>query len=179
MPLSVRTPLVSRAAAALHDHAARALIFLAGHAARSSRVPNPVAATRLVLVHIADQNKSGADTHMEITSGLANLGFAWPAGWCNGCNVALTEDQAEDGGLCDECAPWLCACAFENPGAEVQCGGCHLTRSGLGQTMPPCTCGCDTSFGEFGDYDTESSVSRQHFADTGRFLRPGETLNAG
>ncbi|MFD7620081.1 hypothetical protein [Streptomyces sp. NPDC059802] len=175
MPL---TPLVSRAAAALHDRTARALIFLADRAARHSRVPNPVAATRIVLVHIADQNKSGADVHMEITSGLENLGFTWPAGWCTGCNVALTEDQAEDGGLCDECAPWPCACAFENPGTEEQCGGCHLTRSGLGETMPACTCGCDTTFGRFGDYDTESSVSRQHFIDTGRFLRPGETIDA-
>ncbi|MFE6272252.1 hypothetical protein ACFVQ9_26065 [Streptomyces goshikiensis] len=45
--------------------------------------------------------------------------------------------------------------------------------------MPPCTCGCDTSTGSYGDYDTESSVSRQHRIDTGRFLRPGEVLETG
>ncbi|WP_372412623.1 hypothetical protein [Streptomyces luteireticuli] len=44
--------------------------------------------------------------------------------------------------------------------------------------MPPCTCGCDIAFGDYGDYDTESPASRQHFVDTGRFLRPGEILTA-
>ncbi|MEW1760412.1 hypothetical protein AB0393_28360 [Streptomyces cyaneofuscatus] len=179
MPLFSRTPLIPRVTAALQDRAARALIFLADHMARRSRIPNPVAANRLVLVHLADQNLSGGDAYHEITSGLGDLGFTWPAGWCNTCNVALTTDQAEEDGLCAGCGTWLCACAFENPGADEQCGGCHLTRSGLGETMPACTCGCDTSFGRFGDYDTESSVSRQHFIDTGRFLRPDETIDAG
>ncbi|MFE1476676.1 hypothetical protein ACFW6N_22845 [Streptomyces cyaneofuscatus] len=179
MTASLRTPLASRAAAAIADRTARTLIFLADHAARRSRVPNPVAATRIVLTHIADQNLSGADVHNEVTAALENLGFTWPAGWCVTCNGALTEDQAEEGGLCAMCIPWTCACAFENSAAESQCGGCHLTRSGQGKPMPPCTCGCDTTFGRYGDYDTESPASRQHFIDTGRFLRPGEILSAG
>ncbi|MFG2210546.1 hypothetical protein [Streptomyces sp. NPDC048638] len=178
IPASPRTSYVSRATAALRDRTARTLLGLADHAARRSRVPNPIAATRLVLVHVADQNASGADAYMEITCALQDLGFTWPAGWCNNCNIALTKDQAEDEGLCHECSTWPCACAFENSGAEEQCGGCHLTRSGQGEAMPPCTCGCDTPIGQFGDYDTESPVSRQHFIDSGRFLRPGEILDA-
>jgi hypothetical protein len=171
--------MLTRSLTLVRDHAARALIFLADHAARRSDVPNPMAATRIVLTHIADQRLSGADVHNEITWALRTLGFTWPAGWCDGCNTALDEDQAAESGLCNLCDTWICACAYENPGSESShCGGCHLTRSGQGEPMPPCTCGCDTSFGDYGDYDTECCVSRQHFIDTGRFLRPGEAHEA-
>ena len=74
--------------------------------------------------------------------------------------------------------PWTCACAFTNTGGTEDCGGCHLTRSGQGEPMPPCACGCDPTPGQYGDYETQSSASRQHFIDTGRFLRPGEVLTA-
>ncbi|MFE1190069.1 hypothetical protein [[Kitasatospora] papulosa] len=84
---------------------ARLLVTLTDHATRRCDVPNPVAAVRGTLVHIADQDLSGADTHMEITSLLAYLGFTWPAGWCNSCNTALTDKEAESGGLCATCAP--------------------------------------------------------------------------
>ncbi|MEU4080377.1 hypothetical protein [Streptomyces venezuelae] len=159
--------------------AARGLIFLADHAARRAGIPNPMAATRVVLSHLADQNLSGGDVYESVSWTLRRLGFVWPAGLCDKCNGPLDDDQAESTGLCAHCEPWTCACAFENSGAGEQCGGCHLTRSGQGEPMPPCTCGCDTSSGQFGDYDTESSASRQHFIDTGRFLRPGEILDAG
>ncbi|MFF6829943.1 hypothetical protein [Streptomyces longwoodensis] len=75
-------------------------------------------------------------------------------------------------------APWTCACAFTNTSGTEACGGCYLTRSGQGGAMSPCTCGCDPTPGAYGDYDTLSSASRQHFIDTGRFLRPGEILGA-
>ncbi|MCX4826545.1 hypothetical protein OG883_43695 [Streptomyces sp. NBC_01142] len=169
----------SRVFSLLLDHTARALVFLADHAARRSSIPNPMAATRVVLTHIADQNLSGGDMYDEVTWALRKLGFTWPAGLCDNCNGPLDDDQAESTGLCGDCDTWICACAFENPGTEERCRGCHLTHNGQGEPMSPCTCGCDTAFGQFGDYDTESSVSRQHFIDTGRFLRPGETLDAG
>ncbi|MET9779284.1 hypothetical protein ABZ023_34430 [Streptomyces sp. NPDC006367] len=159
-------------------HAARGLIFLADHAARRSGIPNPMAATRVVLSHLADQNLSGGDLYDSVTWTLRRLGFVWPAGLCDNCNGPLNDDQAESAGLCTGCDSWTCACAFENAGSEERCGGCHLTRAGQGEPMPRCTCGCDTTLGRFGDYDTESSVSRQHFIDTGRFLRPGEILDA-
>ncbi|WP_329020349.1 hypothetical protein [Streptomyces sp. NBC_01601] len=73
---------------------------------------------------------------------------------------------------------WTCACAMRNEGGSDSCRGCHLTRSGQGEPMPPCTCGCDPTPGHYGDFDTESSASRQHFIDTGRFLRHGEILDA-
>ncbi|MFF9785628.1 hypothetical protein [Streptomyces nigrescens] len=75
-------------------------------------------------------------------------------------------------------ACWTCACAMQNSGTNEDCLGCHLTRLGQGEPMPPCTCGCDTSPGQYGEYDTQSSASRQHFIDTGRFLRHGEILDA-
>ncbi|MFE1784088.1 hypothetical protein ACFW9F_16255 [Streptomyces sp. NPDC059506] len=43
--------------------------------------------------------------------------------------------------------------------------------------FPLCDCGCDpTPSPDISAYDTESSVSRQHRIDTGRYLRPGEAL---
>lgn len=72
---------------------------------------------------------------------------------------------------------WQCACGYDNRATE-ECSGCHLTRAGQGEKMQPCTCGCDPTPGHYGSYDTESSASRQHFIDTGRFLRPGEILSA-
>lgn len=84
---------------------ARLLITLTDRVTRRCDVPNPVAAVRGTLVHVADQNLSGADVHMEITGLLSSLGFTWPAGWCNTCNTALTEDQAETDGQCAACAP--------------------------------------------------------------------------
>ncbi|TLQ39285.1 hypothetical protein [Streptomyces marianii] len=157
------------------DRAVRALIHIADHAARRSDVPNPMAATRVVLLHLADQNLSGADVYEEITSHLSTLGFTWPDGLCDRCDGPITADQRESSGLCADCT-WVCACAYENSLSQEECDGCHLTRSGQGEPMPPCTCGCDPTPGEYGDYDTESSVSRQHRIDTGRFLRPGESL---
>ncbi|MBQ0890683.1 hypothetical protein KBZ94_38185 [Streptomyces sp. RM72] len=156
---------------------ARGLIFLADRAARRASIPNPMAATRVVLSLLADQNLSGGDVYESLSWTLRRLGFAWPAGLCDKCNGPLDDDQAESTGLCARCDSWTCACAFENSGTEEQCGGCHLTRTGQGEPMPPCTCGCDPTPGRFGDYDTASPVSRQHFIDTGRFLRPGETLD--
>ncbi|MFK0142570.1 hypothetical protein [Streptomyces murinus] len=44
---------------------ARALALLTDHVARRCDVPNPVAAVRGILVHVADQNLSGADVYME------------------------------------------------------------------------------------------------------------------
>ena len=92
-----------------------------------------------------------------------------------------TEEEAAPApgaGYGNEPAPedWACACAMQNPGDREDCRGCHLTRAGQGEPMPPCTCGCDPSPGRYGEYDTESSASRQHFIDTGRFLRYGEIL---
>lgn len=80
----------------------------------------------------------------------------------------------------EETAPegWTCACAALNPGDSEDCRGCHLTRSGQGSPMPPCTCGCNPAPGRYGEFDTESSASRQHFIDTGRFLRHGEIIEA-
>jgi len=94
----------------------------------------------------------------------------------------LTDDKttpapgASDG---TDSAPedWSCACAMRNPGDSEDCRGCHLTRAGQGAPMPPCTCGCDPSPGRYGEYDAESSASRQHFIDTGRYLRHGEILD--
>lgn len=85
----------------------------------------------------------------------------------------MSDDTAPTG---ESTTPWTCACAFTNTRGTEDCGGCHLTRSGQGEPMPTCTCGCDPTPGQYGDYDTQSSASRQHFIDTGRFLRPGEVL---
>ncbi|KFG71434.1 hypothetical protein [Streptomyces mutabilis] len=137
MSASPRAPRTSRLCTLLLQRTARALIRLADQAARRAGIPNPMAATRVVLTHIADQNLSGADLYDEITWALRCLGFTWPAGLCDNCDGPLSSEQAEVSGLCDTCAPWVCACAFENSGAEEQCGGCHLTRSGQGEPMPP------------------------------------------
>ena len=160
----------------LTDRAALILINAADTVASRSRVPNPMAATRVVLTELSDTDLSGGDFINTLSWHLTRLGFSWPPALCSTCSTPLSEEQAEESGLCASCDSWVCACAFANPGHEEQCGGCHLTLAGQGEPMPPCTCGCDTSFGTYGDYDTESSVSRQHFIDTGRFLRPGEVL---
>ncbi|MEO3976728.1 hypothetical protein [Streptomyces sp. CAU 1734] len=99
------TTLLDTATRALLNPLARLLITLTDHVTRRCDVPNPVAAVRVTLVHIADQNLSGADAYMEITSWFAHLGFTWPAGWCNSCNTALTDDEDEADGLCGACAP--------------------------------------------------------------------------
>ncbi|MFF8994008.1 hypothetical protein ACF09H_29590 [Streptomyces sp. NPDC014983] len=79
---------------------ARTLVLLTDHVARRCDVPNPVAAVRGVLVHVADQNLSGADVYMEITDLLTRLGYTWPAGWCDTCSTALSEEQAQSSGQC-------------------------------------------------------------------------------
>lgn len=84
---------------------ARLLVTLTDHVTRRCDVPNPVAAVRVTLVHIADQNLSGADAYMEIADLLFRLGFTWPAGWCDSCDTALTDDETESGGQCSTCAP--------------------------------------------------------------------------
>ncbi|WP_432156118.1 hypothetical protein [Streptomyces sp. bgisy153] len=100
MPTRVRTAIRT-----LLNPLARLLVTLTDHVTRRCDVPNPVAAVRGVLVHVADQNLSGADFIMEITNLLTALGFTWPAGWCNTCNTALNEEQAHSSGQCDTCAP--------------------------------------------------------------------------
>ncbi|MER0476961.1 hypothetical protein ABR737_01080 [Streptomyces sp. Edi2] len=157
----------------LTDSAARVLLWAADKAAARSRVPNPILLARVTLHALALPDASGADFYQIISESAHDLGFIW--GRCAECGAELGLNPYEEWPLCQGCEPWVCACAFENPG--VDCGGCHLTRAGQGECMPPCTCGCDTAFGRYGDYDTESSVSRQHFIDTGRFLRPGEALD--
>ncbi|MFK0047909.1 hypothetical protein ACIQU4_28245 [Streptomyces sp. NPDC090741] len=168
-----------RALLALGDHAARLLIDAADAVASRSRVPNPMAATRVVLEELAHPDLSGGDFLDTVQWQLEKLGFTWPPGQCETCNAPLTQDEAEFTALCASCDTWVCACAFTNSGDSDQCGGCHLTQAGQGEPMPPCICGCDTSTGSYGDYDTESSVSRQHRIDTGRYLRPGEVLETG
>ncbi|MFI1765203.1 hypothetical protein ACH41H_24530 [Streptomyces sp. NPDC020800] len=163
----------------LTDRLARLLINAADAVASRSRVPNPMAATRVVLTQLADQDQSGGDFFDNVQWLLDRLGFTWPPGLCATCDTPLTEDEADCTGLCASCDTWDCACAFTNAGDCEECGGCHLTRAGQGEPMPPCACGCDTSAGSYGDYDTESSVSRQHRIETGRFLRPGEVLETG
>ncbi|WP_329020510.1 hypothetical protein [Streptomyces sp. NBC_01601] len=98
-------PLIALPLNALWDLAVRALIRLADRAARRSRVPNPMAAARLLLITVADQNLSGADVYDELTWGLTRLGFTWPVGLCDKCNGTLTEDQAGESGLCATCSP--------------------------------------------------------------------------
>ncbi|WP_217223123.1 hypothetical protein [Streptomyces anulatus] len=80
------------------------LVALTDHVTRRCDVANPVAAVRVTLVHLADQNLSGADAYMEITNALADFGFTWPAGWCNFCDTALSDDEADSGGQCAACA---------------------------------------------------------------------------
>ncbi|MCY0924480.1 hypothetical protein OS965_41495 [Streptomyces sp. H27-G5] len=162
--------------ARLTDWEARVLIHAADTVASRSRLPNPMAATRVVLTELSTPELSGADFIDTVTWQFTKLGFTWPSGLCETCGTDLTEEQAQDDGLCASCGPWVCACAFDNPGSQESRGGCHLTRAGQGEPMPPCACGCDPSQGDYGDYDTESSVSRQHFIDSGRFLRPGEVI---
>ncbi|MFJ3182452.1 hypothetical protein ACIPJN_29250 [Streptomyces sp. NPDC086796] len=99
------TPRLLTANRVLLNPLARLLVTLTDHATRRCDVPNPVAAARGTLVHIADQNLSGADVYAEIANLLTNLGFTWPAGWCDTCNTALTEEQAETNGLCAACDP--------------------------------------------------------------------------
>lgn len=99
-------PTILRAAArALLNPLARLLVSLTNHVTRWCDVPNPVAAVRGVLVHVADQNLGGGDAYEEITDLLVALGFTWPAGWCNTCNTALTGEQAESPGQCAMCDP--------------------------------------------------------------------------
>ncbi|WP_372412625.1 hypothetical protein [Streptomyces luteireticuli] len=107
-----------RFAAPAVDRVARLLIRAADTVAARSRVPNPMAATRVVLANLADQNLSGADFYGEITNMLDKLGFTWPDGLCHQCHEPLTDEQAEAGGLCRACDPWVCACAFANPAGQ-------------------------------------------------------------
>ncbi|MGW4731810.1 hypothetical protein ACWEQC_22050 [Streptomyces shenzhenensis] len=66
---------------------------------------------------------------------------------------------------------WRCACGTANEWHVSQCSGCHLTRTAQPDKPTPCDCGCNPELGAYGEYDTTSSASRQHFVDTGRFLR--------
>jgi hypothetical protein len=163
--------------ARLTDWTARALLGAADTVASRSRVPNPLLLSRITLNALALPNASGADFYQVISEAAHQRGFIW--GRCAECGAELGENPAEEWPLCADCEDWTCACAFGNPAADTDCGGCHLTRAGQGEPMPPCTCGCDPAPGRYGDFDTESSVSRQHFIDTGRFLRPGEILITG
>ncbi|OEV09323.1 hypothetical protein [Streptomyces nanshensis] len=79
---------------------ARLLIAAADRTARHCDIPNPMAGMRHVIGLFGDQNLSGADIHSELCSRLEDLGFDIPQGWCNVCNRALTNDQAEATGLC-------------------------------------------------------------------------------
>jgi hypothetical protein len=160
--------------APLIDWTARALLAAADTVASRSRVPNPIVLSRVTLNALALPAVSGADFFQIISEAAHDRGFVW--GRCAECGAELGENPYEEWPLCGDCEPWTCACAFENAVDEEDCGGCHLTRAGQGEPMPPCTCGCDPAPGRYGDFDTESSASRQHFIDTGRFLRPGETL---
>ncbi|MFD8316138.1 hypothetical protein [Kitasatospora purpeofusca] len=99
---SIRHHLAAARGAAT-DAAARLLISATDAVASRSRVPNPVWATHVVVQLLADQNLSGGDFFDEVQSRLAREGFAWPAGLCYGCQSALTEDQAEQTGLCPLC----------------------------------------------------------------------------
>ncbi|MGA5819805.1 hypothetical protein ACPC54_18335 [Kitasatospora sp. NPDC094028] len=85
------------------DTVARLLIAATDAVAARSRVPNPVRTTHAVLYRLADQNLSGADFYDEVQDQFARAGFTWPAGLCHGCQHALTEDQAEQTGLCEQC----------------------------------------------------------------------------
>ncbi|WP_327359682.1 hypothetical protein [Streptomyces sp. NBC_01304] len=100
--------IASRQLTAARDHAVSQLIRLTDTAAHHSGVPNPVAAARLLVRTIADQNLSGGDVHDALTDGLTYLGFTVPGGWCNECNQALTVDQADADGLCSTCDPDTC-----------------------------------------------------------------------
>lgn len=70
---------------------------------------------------------------------------------------------------------WWCACGKDNEWHATQCAGCHLTRTDQRDEPAPCDCGCNLELGAYGEYDTTSSASRQHFIDTGRFLRWSES----
>ncbi|MFF8786840.1 hypothetical protein [Streptomyces sp. NPDC015125] len=157
------------------DPLARALLRAADLVTTRSSLPNPIVLARVTLNALALPDASGADFYDIISESADRHGFIW--GRCAECGVQLGRNPYEEWPLCQGCETWECACAFENPGDQDACGGCHLTRDGQGEPMPPCTCGCDTTIGHYGDYDTESSVSRQHRIDTGRFLRPGEALD--
>ena len=89
---------------ALRDVTVRSLIHLADHATRRSRVPNPMAATRLLLSTLADQNLSGDDVAHELSWGLRRLGFTWPAALCGECHGPLTEEQARGDSPCSACS---------------------------------------------------------------------------
>lgn len=158
------------------DGCARMLISAADNVAARSGVPNPVAATRAVLYYLSDQDLSGADLRELVGGNLYARGFNWDPGLCNNCDKPLTDDQVEAAGLCAACSHWVCACAYRNSVDDETCQGCHLTRHSQRAPMPPCGCGCDPTPGAWGEYDTLSSASRQHFCDCGRFLRTGEAL---
>ncbi|MFE6272253.1 hypothetical protein ACFVQ9_26070 [Streptomyces goshikiensis] len=87
----------------VRDRAVRALLALGDHAARHSGVPNPMAATRVVLAELADQNHSGADFIDTLTWQLDRLGFTWAPGLCETCDAPLTDDEAESTRLCASC----------------------------------------------------------------------------
>ncbi|MEJ8640011.1 hypothetical protein [Streptomyces sp. MS2.AVA.5] len=159
------------------DWTARALLAAADAVASRTRLPNPIVLSRITLAALAVPAVSGADFYHFISEAAHDRGFVW--GRCAECGAELGENPDDEWPLCGDCEPWMCACAFENLAAATDCGGCHLTRAGQGEPMPPCACGCDPAPGRYGDFDTESSVSRQHFIDTCRFLRPGEILTTG
>lgn len=160
--------------ARLTDWTARALLATTDAVVSRSSIPNPILLSRITLNALALPDASGGDFYAIVRAATDDHGFIW--GVCGDCGADLGRNPHEEWPQCDDCEPWSCACGFENDSTDKDCGGCHLTRAGQGEPMPPCTCGCDPSPGRYGDFDTESSPSRQHFIDTGRFLRPGEIL---
>ncbi|MET8605728.1 hypothetical protein ABZV92_19515 [Streptomyces rubiginosohelvolus] len=167
--------MITACFARLADWGARVLLTAADTVLARSSVPNPLRLSRITLNALA-QGGSGADFYAAVSNAAHREGFIW--GRCENCWAELGRNPDEETALCEACGPWTCACAFENDSSESDCGGCHLTRAGQGEPVLPCACGCDPSPGAYGDFDTESSPSRQHFIDTGRFLRPHEVLTA-